>query len=89
MRAPLSLLITALVTRVHGQAYAMGGTGFNDTSTTLGNVYNYWRKLENGTFDLTRSDAMPVTTPKLVTFSGLRPSAIIEPTRSVLCIVDM
>lgn len=87
--ALLSMLLSALVTTVRGQAYALGGIGFNDSSTTLGNAYNYWRKYENGTFDLTRSDVMAVTIPKLLTFSGDRASALIEPTRSVLCIIDM
>lgn len=71
------------------QAYALGGIGFNDTTQTLGNAYNYWVKLPNGTFDLTRSDIMSVTKPKLIPFSGSRKSAIIEPSRSVLCIIDM
>lgn len=89
MYVALSLLLSALISRVHGQAYALGGIGFNESSTTLGNVYNYWRKYDNGTFDLTRSDVMAVTSPKLLTFSGDRASALIEPTRSVLCIIDM
>ncbi|OIW22544.1 Isochorismatase hydrolase [Coniochaeta ligniaria NRRL 30616] len=58
-------------------------------SLTLGNAYNYWVKLPNGTFDLTRSDIMSVTKPKVIPFSGRRKSAIIEPSRSVLCIIDM
>lgn len=32
---------------------------------------------------------MPVTSPKLIPMTGLRSSAIIEPSRSVLCIIDM
>lgn len=89
MFVALCLLLSALTTPVRGQAFALGGIGFNDSSTTLGNIYNYWRKLANGTFDLTRSDVMGVTAPKLLTFSGDRASALIEPTRSVLCIIDM
>lgn len=89
MHVALPLILSAFVTSVRGQAYALGGIGFNDSSTTLGNVYNYWRKFENGTFDLTRSNVMAVTAPKLLTFSGDRASALIEPTRSVLCIIDM
>jgi nicotinamidase-related amidase len=71
------------------QVYALGGIGFNDSTQTLGNAYNYWKKFPNGTFDLTRSDIMPVTKPKVVSFQGRRASAIIEPSRSVLCIIDM
>lgn len=71
------------------QAYALGGIGLNDSTQTLGNDYNYWTKLPNGTWDLTRSKVMPVTKPVVIPFSGRRSSAIIEPSRSVLCIIDM
>ncbi|CAN8101208.1 unnamed protein product [Discula destructiva] len=71
------------------QAYALGGIGLDGPTTVLGNAYNYWNKLPNGTFDLTRSQVMPVTRPKLIPFSGSRSSAIIEPSRAVLAIVDM
>jgi nicotinamidase-related amidase len=71
------------------QAYALGGIGLNDSTQTLGNDYNYWTKLPNGTWDLTRSKVMPVTKPVVIPFSGDRSSAIIEPSRSVLCIIDM
>ncbi|KAJ9139215.1 Isochorismatase hydrolase [Pleurostoma richardsiae] len=71
------------------QVYALGGIGFDEPTQTLGNAYNYWVKYPNGTFDLTRSDIMSVTKPKVIPFSGQRTSAIIEPSRSVLCIVDM
>lgn len=71
------------------QAYALAGVGYDEPSQKLGNLYNYWLKYPNGTFDLTRSDVMPVTTPKVLPFLGKRTEAIIEPSRSVLCIVDM
>lgn len=71
------------------QAYALDGVGFNDTTQTFGNVYNYWTKMPNGTWDLTRSNVSAVTAPKVIPFSGSRSSAIIEPSRSVLCIIDM
>ncbi|KAB5545487.1 isochorismatase hydrolase [Coniochaeta sp. 2T2.1] len=72
------------------QAYALSGSiGLNDSVQTLGNAYNYWTKLPNGTFDLTRSEVSHVTTPKLIPFSGRRKSALIELSRSVLCIIDM
>lgn len=88
-------LLTSLVSAGPGsmleqrQAYALGGIGLDSASTILGNAYNYWDKLPNGTFDLTRSQVLPVTSPKLLSFSGSRSSALIEPSRSVLAIVDM
>lgn len=84
-----TLLSAAAGSLVNRQAYALGGIGFDGPSTILGNVYNYWSKLSNGTYDLTRSKVMPVTSPKLIPFSGSRSSALIEPTRAVLAIVDM
>ncbi len=90
----LPLVIALLLSAVRAgleerQAYALGGIGFNSSSQVLGNVYNYWRKYPNGTFDLTRSDIMPVTTPKLIPFMAGKKTALIEPSRSVLCIIDM
>ncbi|KAH8889192.1 Isochorismatase hydrolase [Thozetella sp. PMI_491] len=55
----------------------------------VGNAYNYWRSYENGTYDLTRRDVSPITSPKLIPMTGMRTSVIIEPSRSVLCIIDM
>lgn len=74
---------------VDRQAYALGGIGLDGPSTNLGNIYNYWAKFPNGTFDLTRSQVMSVTDPKVIPFSGSRSSALIEPSRAVLAIVDM
>lgn len=74
---------------VERQAYALGGIGLDGPSTDLGNVYNYWAKFPNGTYDLTRSQVMSVTEPKVIPFSGSRSSALIEPSRAVLAIVDM
>lgn len=71
------------------QAYALVGDGFDEANTTLGNYYNYWRKYPNGTFDLTRGDRSPVTSPKLLPMMGDRSSIIIEPNRTALVIVDM
>ena len=71
------------------QAYALAGDGFDNSSTILGNYYNYWNKLSNGTFDLTRRDVMPVTSPKTLPFFGSRSEAIIEPNRTALIIIDM
>lgn len=85
----LIFLLTPFLPTAAAQSYGLAGIGLNSSSTVLGNVYNYWRKLPNGTFDLTRSDVMPVTQPKLIPFSGSRSSAIIEPSRTVLTIVDM
>ena len=68
---------------------ALAGSGLLSNSTVLGNAYNYWNKLPNGTFDLTRSAVLPTTSPKLIPMSGSRKSAIIEPSRSALIIIDM
>lgn len=84
------LVSILLLDPVAAQSYGLAGIGLNSSTTDLGNVYNYWRKLPNGTYDLTRSDVMPVTSPKVIPFSGTRRrSAIIEPSRTVLTIVDM
>ncbi len=69
------------------QAYGLVGDGFDADTTTLGNYYNYWRKLPNGTFDLTRSDRSPVTSPKVIPMTGS--SIKIEPNRTALVIIDM
>lgn len=71
------------------QGYIGVGTGLGDNSVTPGNANNYWRIYENNTIDLTRRDVSNVTSPKLIPFTGMRPSGIIEPSRSVLCIIDM
>ena len=71
------------------QVYALAGDGFDNSSTILGNYYNYWNKLSSGTFDLTRRDVMPVTSPKTLPFFGSRSEAIIEPNRTALVIIDM
>ncbi|KAF2259749.1 Isochorismatase hydrolase [Lojkania enalia] len=55
----------------------------------LGNVYNHWIPLDNKTFDLTRSISMPVTNPVTIPMTGSRKSAVIEPSRSALVIIDM
>lgn len=90
LSAGFSLSLAASQTVLEGRrAYVLGDLGFNDAEQTLGNVYNYWKKYPNGTFDLTRSDVMPVTRPKVLPFTGTRSEAIIEPSRSVLCIIDM
>ncbi|KAF2103974.1 Isochorismatase hydrolase [Rhizodiscina lignyota] len=48
-----------------------------------------WSK-SDGVFDLTRSDRLPVTTPKMISgMIGGRKNAIIEPSRTGLVIIDM
>jgi nicotinamidase-related amidase len=74
------------------QGYVGAGAGIyssDDSLGDVGNAYNYWRIYPNGTYDLTRSYVSSVTSPKLLPFFGIRSSAIIEPSRSVLCIIDM
>ena len=70
------------------QAYALVGDGFEQATMTLGSYYNYWR-ITNGTFDLTRSDRSPTTTPKTLPMMGSRSSIKIEPNRTALVIIDM
>ena len=71
-------------------------TGSLDTADTasVGNYYNYWVKTASPSsnqtsWDLTRSDRMPVTTPKTIPLLGRRSAATIEPSRSALVIIDM
>lgn len=71
------------------QEDALTGHGFDNTSEIFGNVYNYWSILPNGTVDLTRCNAMPISSPKFVPMSGSRSGAIIEPNRTALIIIDM
>ena len=71
------------------QAYGMVGSGFDGPVKTLGNAYNYWKVLDNGTVDLTRADVMGVTAPRVMPMRGSRPAVLIEPNRTVLCIIDM
>ncbi|KAB8225804.1 Isochorismatase hydrolase [Aspergillus novoparasiticus] len=55
----------------------------------IGNYYNHWI-YANGVFDLTRSDLMDVTKPIAITnMLGSRKTAVIEPSRSALVIIDM
>ena len=78
-----------LTAAVLAQEPAMVGLGLDSNETILGNYYNYWRKYSNGTFDLTRSDRIAVTSPKVLPMSGSRKEIIIEPSRSALVIIDM
>ncbi|KAF2642861.1 Isochorismatase hydrolase [Massarina eburnea CBS 473.64] len=61
----------------------------SDPTSILGNLYNHWVALPNKTYDLTRSLIYPVTTPLTIPATGSRKSAIIEPSRSALVIIDM
>ncbi|KAJ9634036.1 hypothetical protein H2204_006584 [Knufia peltigerae] len=88
----LTLLFNALTAAIPAdlharQEYGMVGDGFDAATTTLGNYYNYWVKLPNGTFDLTRSDRAAVTSPKVLPM--VDSSIKIEPNRSALVIIDM
>ncbi|KAI6863155.1 Pre-mRNA-splicing factor [Hortaea werneckii] len=89
--------VLALATASMGQVYntynsitALSGTINASSSSTLGNYYNYWKLTDNDTtYDLTRSDRMPVSTPRTVPMIGSRERAIIEPNRTAMIIVDM
>jgi nicotinamidase-related amidase len=80
-----------LASYVSAQGFVGAGVGLVNLETegVVGNAYNYWHTYANGTYDLTRRDVSPITKPKLIPMTGLRASAIIEPSRSVLCVIDM
>ncbi|KAI7715834.1 Pre-mRNA-splicing factor [Hortaea werneckii] len=89
--------ILALATASMGQVYntynsipALSGMINASSSSTLGNYYNYWKLTDNDTtYDLTRSDRIPVSSPKTIPMIGSRGRAIIEPNRTAMVIVDM
>ncbi|KAI7157906.1 Pre-mRNA-splicing factor [Hortaea werneckii] len=78
------------VCNTYNSITALSGMVNAFSSSTLGNYYNYWKLTDNDTtYDLTRSDRMPVSTPKTIPMIGSRERAIIEPNRTALVIVDM
>ena len=89
--------LLALTTSTLAQIYntypsitAQTGTANTTDPAVLGNYYNYWRLTNNGTvYDLTRSDRLPVTNPKLIPTLGFRPAALIEPSRTAFITIDM
>jgi len=86
----LCLTASAIPLDLHArQENNLVGTGFDNDTTILGNTMNYWKKYPNGTFDLTRSNQVPVTSPKVLPMFGSRSEIIIEPSRSALVIIDM
>jgi hypothetical protein len=81
--AALPLVSSTIIT-------ASGNISLPTTNTTLlGNIYNHWIHLGNKSFDLTRSLIAPTTKPVTIPMSGSRKSALIEPSRSALVIIDM
>jgi len=92
MQFLLALATTSLaqVYDTYGSITALAGTANDTDPTILGNYYNYWKLLNNKTtWDLTRSDRLPVTSPKTIPMLGYRSEAIIEPNRTAFMIVDM
>ncbi|KAL9094480.1 MAG: hypothetical protein Q9165_003330 [Trypethelium subeluteriae] len=86
--ASLSLSTGQLIDTSNSITAVVGVNSQN--ASILGNYYNYWSIQNNNTvFDLTRSDRLPTTSPKTIPMSGSRPTAIIEPSRSALVIIDM
>ena len=89
--------VLALATVAAGQVYnvynsitALSGTANSTNPAMIGNYYNYWEVNKNqSTYDLTRSDRMPVTSPKTIPMLGRRKQALIEPNRTAMIIVDM
>ncbi|KAI6828261.1 Pre-mRNA-splicing factor [Hortaea werneckii] len=78
------------VYNTYNSTTALSGMINASSSSTLGNYYNYWKLTDNDTtYDLTRSDRMPVSSPKTIPMIGSRERAIIEPDRTALVIVDM
>ncbi|KAK1068936.1 hypothetical protein LTR74_005199 [Friedmanniomyces endolithicus] len=92
MQFLLALATTSLaqVYDTYGSITALAGTANDSDPTILGNYYNYWKLLNNKTtWDLTRSDRLPVTSPKTIPMLGYRSEAMIEPNRTAFMIVDM
>ena len=92
MQLLLALATTAIaqVYNVYNSITAVAGTANDTEKNVLGNYYNYWKLEDNQTtWDLTRSDRMPVTSPKIIPMLGSREKAIIEPNRTAMIIVDM
>ncbi|KAK3627370.1 hypothetical protein LTR56_019285 [Elasticomyces elasticus] len=92
MQVLLALATSSLaqVYDTYGSITAVAGTANDSDPTILGNYYNYWKLLNNKTtWDLTRSDRLPVSSPKTIPMIGSRKEAIIEPSRSAFMIVDM
>lgn len=89
--------LLALATTSLGQIYdtfnsitALAGTANDSDPAILGNYYNYWKLTNNKTtYDLTRSDRLAVTAPKVIPMIGSRKQAVIEPNRTAMVIVDM
>jgi nicotinamidase-related amidase len=83
--------LTLLPVTVSSTIITTSGNITLPTSNTplLGNLYSHWVYLKNNTFDLTRSLSLPTTSSLTIPMSGTRKSAIIEPSRSALIIIDM
>ncbi|KAK3069034.1 hypothetical protein LTR53_012948 [Teratosphaeriaceae sp. CCFEE 6253] len=98
MRSALAMqvllaLATAAIAQVYdtyGSVTALAGTANDSDPAILGNYYNYWKLTNNKTtWDLTRSDRLPTSSPKVIPMLGFRKEAIIEPNRTAFMIVDM
>ncbi|KAK7909070.1 Isochorismatase hydrolase [Apiospora marii] len=72
------------------QTYGLVGNGFAGPEKKLGNQYNYWTVLPNGTVDLTRGETMRLSAPKVIPMApgASNPAIVVEPRRTVLCLVD-
>jgi nicotinamidase-related amidase len=82
--------ISAQLYDTYNSFTATAGTANYTDPHVIGNYYNYWRTLNNHTtWDLTRRDRLPVTSPKTIPMLGHRKEAIIEPSRTAMVIVDM
>lgn len=88
--AAVSSLSTPTAPLDRRQTYGLVGNGFAGPETKLGNQYDYWTVLPNGTVDLTRGETMRLSAPKVIPMAphAAHPAVVVEPRRTVLCLVD-
>ncbi|KAK5117229.1 hypothetical protein LTR62_005846 [Meristemomyces frigidus] len=92
MQFPIILAVatSAQIYDVSNSLTSLSGTLNTTDPTVIGNHYNYWTLTQNKTvYDLTRSDRLPVTSPKLIPMLGYRKNALIEPNRTAFITIDM
>lgn len=83
-------LFLTLVCFLGDHTTARMDTPNGSNSTTFGECYNYWKFREvDSIWDTTRSQKLPVSSPKLIPMLGSRRNALIEPNRTAFLTVDM
>ncbi|KAH8424294.1 uncharacterized protein LDX57_002047 [Aspergillus melleus] len=89
MSPPILLCFAIIGMAVSVAAESTTSSDHNRSENVIGNYYNHWI-YSDGVYDLTRSDVMNVTEPKRLTnMLGSRKTAIIEPSRTALVMIDM